>query len=287
MPDLWLPGIPRVDTGRGLNMRGTGERVFTWHTMEGAGISTRSAVWGAELMQRMKVDPTFVFNPVLGGLVQMLPMDKGCWTLRYKDASGSSATNVHGTIHGQVEVMAEAAHPFTDQLSRRGLDDLTTLINFLRSWGIPDRWCGDVAPPKYPGAGVTRFMPKSGESGHTGHAMWRRNDHGDPGAIAAPWALLKEDKPVTKPEPTPDKPAVLRPGSEGPDVKDWQQTLNGLGADLKADGEFGPNTATATRRLQRIANLKTDTVVGPNTRAAADRARGQKPLSGTRQPSAA
>src|SRR5690606_30854634 len=97
----------------------------------------------------------------------------------------SAATNTHGQIHMQVEVVGYAANPWTDDLTDEGRAGLSRLIEFFRSWGIPDQWADDIRPPVYPGPGVKRLQPT--ESGHFHHAGWVVNDHGDPGAIADPW----------------------------------------------------------------------------------------------------
>src|SRR5690606_36215630 len=186
MPDLWLDGVDRIDTGRGLNMRGTDDlRLVTWHTMEcGYDWSARRA---AEYVAGQGSDPTFTFHPITGDITQLLPADRGCWTLRAKDplTGISAATNTHGQIHMQVEVVGYAAKPWTADLTDEGRGGLIRLIEFFRSWGIPDQWADDIRPPVYPGPGVTRTQPTT--SGHFHHAGWVVNDHGDPGAISDPW----------------------------------------------------------------------------------------------------
>jgi hypothetical protein len=63
---------------------------------------------------------------------------------------------------------------------------------------------------------------------------------------------------------------ILRQGSEGDEVRRWQQFL--LGLDLLqrgVDGIFGPFTDRATRAYQRRRRLVANGVVGPDTYAAA------------------
>lgn len=72
-----------------------------------------------------------------------------------------------------------------------------------------------------------------------------------------------------EPEPTPeppagmlliDEPPMLRQGSKGKAVKVWQAIV---GTDV--DGEFGPKTADATKKLQKSAGIEVDAIVGPMT----------------------
>lgn len=60
---------------------------------------------------------------------------------------------------------------------------------------------------------------------------------------------------------------VLRIGSKGPQVEQWQTFLIGSGvADgLMVDGDFGPSTDNATRAFQKLKGLTPDGVVGRET----------------------
>jgi murein L,D-transpeptidase YcbB/YkuD len=60
-------------------------------------------------------------------------------------------------------------------------------------------------------------------------------------------------------------PRDLRRGDQGDDVKALQSALGTV-----MDGDFGPDTAAAVRRVQRIHDLVDDGVVGSATRAALD-----------------
>jgi Putative peptidoglycan binding domain/Glycosyl hydrolases family 25 len=64
---------------------------------------------------------------------------------------------------------------------------------------------------------------------------------------------------------------LLTPVLSGEDVRLWQQQLLKLGWTVvgKVDGQFGPQTDTATRGFQASRNLTVDGVVGPGTWAAA------------------
>lgn len=59
---------------------------------------------------------------------------------------------------------------------------------------------------------------------------------------------------------------VLKKGTQGPDVKRWQNFLTGQGYFyVIADGDFGPNTHKATIEFQKENNLTADGIVGQQT----------------------
>lgn len=60
----------------------------------------------------------------------------------------------------------------------------------------------------------------------------------------------------------------LAVGASGADVKALQALLNGHGAALVVDGNFGANTDTAVRGFQTRRGLKVDGLAGPKTQAA-------------------
>lgn len=68
---------------------------------------------------------------------------------------------------------------------------------------------------------------------------------------------------------------LLQRGSQGPDVRDYQQILKGMGAYVgQIDGIFGPLTEAAVRAFQQAKGLhgmpflKVDGIIGPNTEEA-------------------
>jgi peptidoglycan hydrolase-like protein with peptidoglycan-binding domain len=82
-------------------------------------------------------------------------------------------------------------------------------------------------------------------------------------------------------DPNPHLKPVLREGSRGTAVSDWQATLNKLAAvgkpdqaTVAVDGIFGPKTKTATLAFQRWAHITADGIVGVNTYTAAAQALG-------------
>ena len=62
---------------------------------------------------------------------------------------------------------------------------------------------------------------------------------------------------------------ILRNGSEGKDVEDLQRRLKAVGYNPgEIDGEYGPNTASAVKALQKDADILVDGEFGPDSYAA-------------------
>jgi peptidoglycan hydrolase-like protein with peptidoglycan-binding domain len=87
---------------------------------------------------------------------------------------------------------------------------------------------------------------------------------------ASPWGITSASSPAPSPPPATGG-SVLRRGSRGKAVRDWQTILRGAGHQLAADGIFGPATEQATRAFQAKLGVTADGIVGPQTRAAVDR----------------
>lgn len=65
---------------------------------------------------------------------------------------------------------------------------------------------------------------------------------------------------------------LLKIGSQGQSVKDWQNFLNAQGHAVgTADGIFGPNTANGTKGFQSSQGLAADGMAGNNTIGAAEK----------------
>lgn len=223
MPDLWMPGAIRIESDRRNPLNNNGYRLITWHTFE--------CPYSVSVETALKIlikngSEAFVFHPITGQWGQCQPMDTGARTL---EAPGGIATNRFGSVHQQVEVVGYARQPWTSDLTPEGKAGLARGLEFFRSWGIPDQWAFDTPPPAYPGPGVKRAYPS--RSGHAYHAGWIGNDHGDPGAIAAPWTFAP-----TAQAPKPD-----------PDIKKLQAELvdAGLLTPADVDGIDGPKTQAA------------------------------------------
>ena len=192
MPDLWLPGALRVPGNNGLIAGaggGKGKRFHTWHSFEAPYTFSPDCLAAARYLNTQSSTATFCFHPTTGAIAQLLPANQAARTLRVNDGTKFADVNRYGDVHMQTEVIAFAKRPFTLDLTEDGRRGLEKLVNFLRSWGIPDQWAwAGQAPPAYPGGSVRRRWPD--QSGHAYHSGWPVNDHGDPGAIAAPWTVL-------------------------------------------------------------------------------------------------
>ena len=262
-PDLWLPGVRRLDCsayGLALGKGNNDEAYHTWHSFEGIPKDYNfSALRGAEYLARTLKLAHFVFNPVLGGLVQLLPANVAARTLA-ATTDPRYDVNRRGRRHMQTEVIANAARPFTLDMTRAGLDDLTRLMNFLRAHGVEDQWAWPGQPPPvYPGPGVPRRMPT--RSGHAYHAGWPVppgvTPHGDPGAIAAPWTLTGG----TVAPAAPEWPTGW--------IREIQQLLNAVtGSTLDTDDSPGPLTTAAVTDYQTARGLDPDGKPGTLTRTA-------------------
>ena len=263
MADQWMPGVTRREGSRRGKMLGTGEKLVTWHTSE-SGYGQPATFW-AEYLNKQAIETHFVFHPLTGEIVQSLPASSSARTLR---GGAGYQTNRHGSVHFQVEVVGRAAQPWTNDLTPAGKAGLKRLMDYFRSHGVPDRWVGGQRPPRFPGPGITRFMPSSGASGHTFHAAWRNNDHGDPGAIADPWAVVGGGS-------TPAAGRNLQRGSTGADVLRLQQGLirvfPSYAGSIKTNGgpnqTFGPATEAVVKEFQRRVGITADGIVGPTTRS--------------------
>lgn len=280
MADLWLPGIPRVDCsayGLGLGYGNNTDAYHTWHTFEGIPKNYNyAALTGARYLASTLKLAHFTYNPVLGGLVQLLPANKAARTLKAGGANPPyerTQTNCRGKVHMQTEVIANAARPWTLDLTRAGLDDLTTLMNFLRSWGVADQWAWrDTVRPAatYGEANAPGYRRMPDRSGHAFHSKWPWNDHWDPGAITAPWEHVG-GKAGHAPAPPPPELA----DDEWPAgwVLNAQKLLNALGytdaqgRPLAEDDDLGPATEHATRAYQRDFDLEPDGRPGNATTA--------------------
>ena len=64
--------------------------------------------------------------------------------------------------------------------------------------------------------------------------------------------------------------SILKKGSKGAEIKEWQRTLNVFLCNVKEDGDFGETTETQTIRVQKLIGADPDGIVGNQTREKAD-----------------
>jgi LysM domain len=166
MADLFLPGakhrLARIDGGA---TSGHLPRVV-WHSTENDPSNTFAATIAA-FLDRLNFSVHLVWNPVSGAVVQAIPANRYGRGLQ----EFGFPTNTEGNPCIQIEVVGFAAHPFTNGPCR----GLNGIMNWLRSFGIPDVFPSGVAGP--------RDRQTWQRAGHFTHAVTPDNDHTDPGLI--------------------------------------------------------------------------------------------------------
>lgn len=187
---LWCPGAVvvtapngRISTHDGGSMLGGPPRC-TQHTYE-AGYSL-TAVRAAQGLIAAGNEVHLTFNPVYGGVAQILPADRAGRGL--VNLPGGVQTNRQGTVNVQIEVIARADRPWTLDLTDAGRASLDKIMSWLRyDLGIPDVWPAGPPPAYSNGANHPENSRSAAvwvsKPGYYGHSQVPENDHGDPGAL--------------------------------------------------------------------------------------------------------
>ncbi|MFH7242598.1 MAG: peptidoglycan-binding protein [Spirulina sp.] len=106
--------------------------------------------------------------------------------------------------------------------------------------------------------------------------LWNKNNPGDKIAEDGQWGGQTHSRLDQSPvsgfaiAPWDNNPRTLkltRPSLQGSDVQKLQQALIKHGESITADGDFGPGTEAALKRVQEKMGLNADGVVGPDTLA--------------------
>lgn len=137
----------------------------------------------------------------------------------------------------------------------------------------------DTAQYNIPIVWVDAAGLRAGQRGITTHwevsKAFRRSTHWDPGHhfpmdVYLQMIYYGADVPAPHPNPVGMPVEVLRRGSRGQGVRDWQTILAGasLIGQNDIDGVFGPQTEAATKVFQERLGLRADGIVGPRTREA-------------------
>jgi len=137
-----------------------------WHSTENDPNNTFAATIAA-FLDRLNFSVHLVWNPVSGAVVQAIPANRYGRGLQ----EFGFPTNTEGNPCIQIEVVGFAAHPFTNGPCR----GLNGIMNWLRSFGIPDVFPSGVAGP--------RDRQTWQRAGHFTHAVTPDNIHTDPGRI--------------------------------------------------------------------------------------------------------
>ncbi|MEU1099209.1 hypothetical protein ABZ389_39160, partial [Streptomyces sp. NPDC005877] len=176
-----------------------------WHTTESpAGGSYFSSV--AAYLIRVASEPQVIYDPVTDRIGQFGPLTQSGRALRN---DGSRRTNREGKVCVQMEVLGEAAHPWTNGFNPSSKPNFRKLMSTLRAHGIPDvRPAGDFPATATAVAAKPRNRTTwQTKGGHYGHCDVPGNDHWDPGAIAASVVPGK----ASSPTPTPTPSSVYEP----------------------------------------------------------------------------
>lgn len=176
---LWIPGAERLtpsDPG-GVITSEAPPRVV-WHTTEApAGKASMFAAMHRVLTSK-GAEPNVLIDPITDRMGQYFPLNRSGRALE-NDTDGTKNNRV-GRVCIQVEVIAYAAHPFTDGWQPG--PNWRALMAAIRSNGVPDSLPAGPMP-RYPGPSTRNRTIWRTKGGHYGHAHIPGNDHGDPGAI--------------------------------------------------------------------------------------------------------
>lgn len=176
MGSNWMPGARVMQAGLDGGAMGSGPKKVVWHTVEAPYTAKASDM--AAYMNRVGYSVHLCWNPTTGEIVQMIPANRAGRGLVNK--GGGVETNRGGSVVIQIEVVGKASNPFTNSACI-GLD---SIMNWLRSWGIPDVWpAGKPGGNDVYGPNPQRTTANWSKSGHFGHSQVPENDHWDPGKI--------------------------------------------------------------------------------------------------------
>lgn len=181
----WLVGAEYVPGEGGTHVAAQGGARAVWHSTEGPTLDGAIAALRAK-----RAWSTLTWEPTTGRIAQHLPASASARSVQ--NLSGGVETNRYGIVI-QIEVVAFAAHPFTDG----PLIGLDRIVGFLRTNGVPDVWPMGAPlaygpDPRRPGITPAAYGMGNGtrdvntwltQGGHYAHSQVPENDHGDPGAI--------------------------------------------------------------------------------------------------------
>lgn len=177
---LYCPGATVVPGGvSGGSMVGGPPRAVI-HTYE-AGYSL-DAIPAARRLNNVRNSTHLVFNPVTGAKAACLPANVAARALEHP--AGTRHTNRYGAVCLQVEVIAYARRPWTQDLTDAGRESWAQVLEWFDSWGIRRVWPGG-APPGQSGPFPRSLSAWLSQSGYFGHSQvpTQPSGHWDPGAL--------------------------------------------------------------------------------------------------------
>jgi hypothetical protein len=290
MPDLYLPGAERHDLTSGA-MAGDGGARTIWHITWDR---NATAAAPADLLPfdslasyfaggGAGVAPHVLWDPFTGRVAQFHPANQ--FSKSVVNAPGGVETNRKGNVCIQIESLFFPYCRFDGKvyptLRDTPLVGLDGIVEWLRSWGVPDVW--PMGAPDWNSHRNAAIWNSA--SGHYGHSQVPENDHTDPGPMPDLFGVAPA--PAPSPVPAPKPPALLKPypgyvmgyapQHYDPNVKAYQQRMrdrgwSGIGV---ADGYFGNKTQAITLEFQREKfpgqPKEQDSLVGHDTWTAAFR----------------
>lgn len=181
---VWVPGAEFLQpVGAAGQMLNDAPARVIWHTTEApSGTTSRGAQYFdamAAVLRAKKAEPHLLWDPVTDRLGQFFGLDKAARAVKNDPATGCQ-TNRTGAACIQIEVVAQAANPFTSYWTPG--PNYRALMAALRSWGIPEEFpAGELSRA---GEAVSRdhhtWMTRGG---HYGHVHVPGNQHWDCGFI--------------------------------------------------------------------------------------------------------
>lgn len=198
MVDAWMPGARclRAQTDGGT-LRGGAPRVV-WQAL-GADPRQVSATSAARRLIQDGRPPHLVWNPLSGGIVQLIPVVRAACSLggpegldhRVLGAAGadgvpsacagpgSDPANRQGRLCVQIGVVAWFWEPFTDG----PMHGAEALLHWLASWGVPSRWPAGRPAPFMRARTAERSRAHWSTGGHFGASQVPGWDAAGPGPI--------------------------------------------------------------------------------------------------------
>jgi hypothetical protein len=156
-----MPGAGRIRGATdGGPLKGGAPRAV-WQAL-GADPRTVSARSAAQRLAQLGRASHLVWNPVHGEIVQLIPILRAGRSLGGPAASGIAEVNAEGRVCAQICVVAFALDPLTSLV----MNGQRQILDWLDSWGIPQRW-----PAGHP------VPVPVGHAGSRDRRLWAKGGH--------------------------------------------------------------------------------------------------------------
>lgn len=176
---VWVPGAERLEPlGASGKMLDDAPARVIWHTTEApSGATPKGKQYFdamALVLRAKKAEPHLLWDPVTDRLGQFFPLDRAARAVKNDPATGCQ-TNRTGAACIQIEVVAQAANPFTSYWTPG--PNFKAVMAALRTWDIPEEFPAGALSRA--GESVSRdhhtWMTRGGHYGHThvpGNSHW-------------------------------------------------------------------------------------------------------------------